>query len=170
MAKSIYVNGPCLLSFGAQGAAGGGALTELGLTKGSVRLDLELYEDEVHGDAGAAVEIDVQDLGKAATITAKLNVWDRAALETLIARTAADAPTEPSPGTLMLANSKMFRLVITSPLANLPYRFLYVRLMSPVALDLGTIRTEPDVRFRAIPGTGVQNSMVGLQLYDRTAT
>ena len=68
----------------------------------------------------------------------------------------------------MVKNNRCRRVVITSPIENQPWRFFYCHLVSPAELPkIGTIRTMPVVRFRAIPGTGTLNTMAKLPLYDR---
>lgn len=169
MAKAQHVNGPALISIGAGGTGGG--LTELGLSEDGVDLEFELFFDDVIADSGGPhVPVDVQDFGKLAMISAKLVVYDSTVLEGLITLAAAAPAQEPEPGKLLLANGKLNRVVIASPDEANPWRFFYCHLVSPLALPkIGSRRTMPTCRFRALPGTGVANTMATLPLFDHVA-
>lgn len=169
MPKVVHVNGTSLLSVGPQGKAGG--LTELGLSVDGVDIDFELFTDDVIADSGGPqVPVDVQDLGKIANITARLTIYDSDVLESLLALGADAANLEPAAGTLLLKNNRMRRVVIASPIEAVPWRFFFCHLVSPLSLPkLGTIRTMPAIKFRAIPGTGTANTMAKLPLYDHVS-
>lgn len=171
MAKTIHVSGASLLRVGPQGRGGGG-LVELGIPVDGVDLSFELFFDDVIADSGGPnVPVDVIDQGKLAYITARLSIYDADVLESLMALGAAAGNLEPAAGTLLIANNRMRRLVIDSPLDGRPWRFPFVHLVSPTEMPKLSTRQEiPIVRFRALPGTGTAGTMKNLPLFDHIAT
>jgi len=168
MATAIHVNGPAVISLGAGGTGGG--LSTLGISEDGVDIEFTWHDDDVIADSGGpVVPVDVQDMGKLAYITAKLVVYDQTVLETLFLRGAADGEQEPSPGKLLVANSLMKRVVISSPDEGLAYRFLYSHLIGSTQFRRGSKRTLPLLKWRALPGTGTTATMATLPLYDNTA-
>src|SRR4051812_2785069 len=101
MAKVIHVNGPCLISVGPQGVAGG--LTELALSSDGVDLSFDLFTEDVYADSGGPrVPVDVQDMGKLAYISFRGIVYDADVLEGLMRLGAAAGNVEPPTGRLLL--------------------------------------------------------------------
>lgn len=167
MATAIHVNGPCTLSYGAGGTAGG--LTEIGVTEDGIDVEIVPFVDPIMADSGGPhVPVEHQDFGKIAYIRGRLTIYDSAVLEALQAMNAADGLEEPVPGKLIGANSKYFRLVLSSPIAANPYRFFYCTWNGPLAFKLGTRYTQPMVQFIAVPGI-LTGSMATKELYDHTA-
>jgi hypothetical protein len=172
MAKRIVVNGPALISIGAQGTSG--SLSELGYAEDGVDIEIEYGDEPVFADSGGTkVPVDFQTMGKMARISFGLTVYDSDVLDSILLHGATGPGLEPAPGLLLGANSKMFRVCIAGPL-DLPHRFFFCKLDGSVRDKLGTKRRKPMVPILAIPGVGASGSilipqpMLGLPLYDRT--
>jgi hypothetical protein len=124
MAVAYHPNGPAFIQIGAGGTSG--SLSDLGWTRDGCPLDLINNVNEVPADNAGAVPGEVQLMGVTGRLSIPLISFDRTVLNTILAVAhGGTVGQEPVPGTLMGLNGLYKRVVITSPLDGIPFRFRY---------------------------------------------
>lgn len=169
MALAIVVNGEAQVKVG---TGGSGALEVLGVSVDGVTIKPRLFNDPVYTDTfGPKVAFDYQYFLEDAIITCDLVFYDQAVLEKLLARkTGGTAGVLASAGRLMGASGDFVRLLITSPIAGLPYNFLKAFFLDDQEVKLGTKRNIWRVTFQALPYTGAAGDTNGTVVWNRVAT
>lgn len=166
MAASIHVNGPALIRLGSQGT--GGALSDVGYSDGGVDIAIEYNKEAVMADnAGTAIPADLQKMGKSASISFSLVVYDDAVFRASLVKDGAVEGQNDVTGRLIFQNSEGFRLVIASPIDGVPWRFPYC------SVDFCRSRQSSkysiwNVGVSAIPYVANGASLSGTVLFDHT--
>lgn len=170
MAFATRVNGPAVIRVGLQGVGQVDALADVGITENGPSIQVDNLEEPVQADnAGPQMPADLQDMGKVATIRFGLPIYDLAVLTAwfLSKQSGGSEGQIMAPGTLIYAGGKGFRLIISSPTDNQPWRFFYTRVKS-CSLRPGTKYNVYDVALEAIPYVGVSATPANTPLYDHT--
>jgi hypothetical protein len=170
MAFATRVNGPAVIRVGLQGVGQVDALADVGITENGPAIDIEWLDEPVQADnAGPQLEADVQHMGRRANIRFGLPIYDLAVLTTWFLGHAAGSAEGNmlAAGTLIFANGKGFRLVVSSPTDGQPWRFFYSRVKH-CALRPGTKYNVYDVVIEAIPYVGVAATSANTPFYDHT--
>lgn len=166
MAIAIHVNGAAIIKVGPQGVTG--TPDVLGITEAGPHIDIELHKEGVVADTGGpSIPVDYQKMGKSAKITFALPIYDIAILTDRILKNQAGTNEGqiPALGGLMFGNTAGFRLVITSPVEAVPWRFYYCSV-DYARLRPGTKYNIYDIGIDAIPYIGVATTAADAYLYD----
>ncbi len=168
MAYTPHVNGPALISVGAQGTAG--ELYPVGYTDAGPQISIETFAEPIIADNGGPnIPVDYQQMGKIAKIQMALVVYDVDVFEAWFTnnQSGSIAGTIPELGTLLFANNDGFRIVIASPIDAIPWRFKYCKV-DDVSQRPGTKYTTYNVSITATPF--IYNSLPeDLPLFDHVA-
>lgn len=170
MAETIHVSGEAHIRVA---VPSGTTLASLGYSVNGVTIELERRTAPVMADTGGGEEgvpVDFQSMGRIARVRAQLVIYDEAVLAPL--RKLADETNEgelETIGYLLGANSKLNRLLITSPSEALPWNFPTGFLTGAQEVKIGTRRTAWDINWFAFAYIGAGTS-VGKVLYNRVTT
>lgn len=156
MPLPIEVNGVARVRLGLQGPNGGGALEELGISENGIRLSIANRQTNVMSDAaGQVIPHDFIDQGAEAFMTITFTLFDRTVLERWAGRRHGvggnSMSSQQQRGVPIFQTGLGFRLVIDSPLLNLPYRFFFTTFEGNLEQFLGTNPVNPTLPFHAIP-------------------
>ena len=158
-----YVPGPAQVFVGV-GAAD--ALVFLGYSENGVEVNSDAAFRPVYSDFGGPDKpVDSQYMGEDATITMTLNKYNEAILKTCMQRAVASGNVAGSIGanqlgSLMVAQSYSFQLVVYSPYSGLSYQSATIRpcydfgaawLTGNVVDPISTLLKAPRIVFYAIP-------------------
>lgn len=182
MARDFFINGESLVLVKGRADSAIGALTQLGLSDGPIRVTLDHRHMDIQVDAwGGEIPPEVQYKLSSVSVSMNLVHFDRAVLDVCLAESMAGVVTIGSVGR---AGARMgnglprfaaggvngnhyIGLNIVSPIAGYPWRFLFSYLTGPpMEFPLGTERSVVQLNWRAIPytvdpyggGTGSLNS------------
>lgn len=168
---------------GAQGTALAN-LTDFALTESPMTMTFKFVHSDITMDAaGGVIPVEIQANMTEVIISASLIHTDVAVLQELMRLTMGGGNAfgqTGRAGTLMGGGVARFQpgykfvgLNLTSPVLNLPWRFLHSYLMSPLgAWPLGTQKSVIPVTFRAIAYSpdpwNNGNGMLNYQIFDNT--
>lgn len=168
MAYTPHVNGPALISVGAQGTAGG--LYPVGYTDAGPQISIEFFVEPIIADNGGPnIPVDYQQMGKMAKINMALVVYDQTVFSDWLTNSQGGSAGGDIPelGNLIFANNGGFRLVIASPIDALPWRFFYCKV-DDVSQRPGTKYTTYNVAITAVPWI-YNDYPTDKELWDHTA-
>tara|TARA_Y100000310_G_scaffold199050_1_gene199032 strand:- start:3441 stop:3947 length:507 start_codon:yes stop_codon:yes gene_type:complete len=117
------------------------AMERIGYTRNGVDVTFEGYFLNVPGDQNGGDEgppIEIQHFGETARIRMELTKWEAATVNKIIQRVRGNVTpgTFPTPGTLMIAGSGTFRLLINT--VSSPYNFPVAIPRMPTEINRGT--------------------------------
>jgi hypothetical protein len=165
MSYTPHVNGPALIRIGKQGnsATRGDALSDVGYTEAGPQIAIDFNTEDVIADIGGPhVPADVQRFGKTAKINMQLVVYDSTVFQARMLKDGAEAEGLNGPtGQFIFANDLGFRIIITSPIDALVWRFWYC-FMESASIKPGSKYNIWDVGIRAIPWPGPTTYSGGL--------
>lgn len=167
MAYSIHVNGAALIRVGNQGA-GVDTPSDVGFSDAGVDIVIDYNKEPVMADnAGTAIPADLQKMGKSAKITMNLVVYDDTVFRARFVTDGAVEGEQDPTGTLIFANDDGFRVIITSPIDGIHWRFLYCSV-DYCRARLGSKYNIWSVGIDAIPYVANGTSLSGKKLFDHT--
>lgn len=125
MALLAHPNGSCLVRVGAGGT--GGALTDLGYTRDGVRMNTQQLTADVMSDNAGIIPADIQKFGVVATISLPMQYFDWDVADDLFGQAFGGGVlgAEPTAGSLYAFNAHTRRIVLTSPLDAVHWRFYH---------------------------------------------
>lgn len=170
MAADIHINGAALVKVGLQGTGQVDALQVVGITENGPQIEIDFLEEPVIADnAGPQLPADYQQMGKMARISFALPIYDLAVLTTwfLSNQSGSAEGRILAVGTLIFANNKGFRVVLSSPIEGQPWRFFWCKVNS-CKIRPGTKYNIYDVSLTAIPYIGAATASANKDLYDHT--
>lgn len=170
MATAIHVNGVCVVQ---TGTGADEALETLGVTVDGADVEIIDQTYPVHVDTyggTAGVPFDEQTMLQMARIRVDLVHYD----ETVLAKLRPCLPngvdgTMPAAGALFGVGGSYRRLLLTSPIAGLPWNFLKARVDGSRQVRLGTKHNIWRMSFLALPYSGSTVTSSGVVLYNRTS-
>lgn len=159
MAAAIVIPGATPISVGTGTA---NALEMLGYTVNGAEITVEKLMEDVPGDQGGGeggVPIDIQYFGEIHRIHLELSKWDTAVMAKLEAAinvigtlTTITAGKSPVPGSLILANSAYYRLLVNPPSAATLIRNYPISIpRDPHVVNVGTKWARLVIDFIAYP-------------------
>lgn len=151
MAYTPHVNGPALISVGAQGTSGD--LYPVGYTDAGPQISIEFFAEPIIADnGGPSIPVDYQEMGKMAKIQMALVVYDHDIFQSWFTnnQSGSTSGTIPELGNLIFANTDGLRVVIASPIDAVPWRFYYCKV-DDVSQRPGTKYTTYNVSLTAVP-------------------
>jgi hypothetical protein len=171
MAYTPHVNGPALIRVGNQGTSVGSGLNDIGFTDAGPQIAIEFNKDGVMADnAGPVIPADLQRFGKSAKINLAMVVYDAALLQTWLLKDGAEAEgANGITGQLIFANNLGIRVVITSPIDGVVWRFPWCSV-DYCRLRPGSKYLTYDIGIDAIPYIANAASLSGVVLWDHTNT
>lgn len=188
MARSLFINGPTLITVKGNSNTSLATIQELGLSDQPIRLSFNLRHMDVNIDAyGGEIPFELQAKLVDVSLNMTLVHVDYTILEAVLAESMGGASAV-SPGVLPIAGATMggagarfsanwhyVELGITSPVGGVPWRFANCYLTGqPYEIPLGTERSIINLNFRCIPyssdpysaGGTTGGATLGYQLWD----
>ncbi len=191
MSRAFFVNGESMVAVKSNVASAIPVLTQLGLTDSPIRITPNFRHQDIIVDAwGPQVPPEIQAFLLDVNITISLVHFDPVVLavcESLSIGGGAADGTTPRAGVLMGGNAARFAvgnnyigLNILSPVAGVPWRFLYTYMTGPpLTFPLGTERSVVTTNWRGIlytndpfgggtaqPGTAAGTGALGAVIWD----
>jgi len=167
MSRDLFVNGETMVYVKGRADSGIGAIQQLGLAEGPIKVSLDFKHKDVNLDAwGGEVPAEVQFMLASASVSMSLIHFDRSILDVCLMESMAGAPAI---GQLRRAGSRMgnnlprfagggelgnhyIGLNLSSPIGNKPWRFFYSYMTGPpIDFPLGTEKSVVGVNWRVIP-------------------
>jgi hypothetical protein len=166
MAYTPHVNGPCLVRVGPSGVSG--VVSDVGFTDGGPGINIEWHKEPVIADnAGPMLPADLQLMGKSAKLDIDLVVYDATVFQTAF---LTDGTTEglcDITGKLIFQNSLGFRVIFTSPIDGLVWRFPYCTI-DAARSRIGSKYNIWHLGIDAIPYVANALSLNAAKLWDHT--
>lgn len=159
MARDLFINGETTVS-----AAG----SVLGLASDPIVVSLDLKGLDVKSNSFGDVPFEVQFMGGEATIKMTLVHFDRAVVDTIVAKSMGGAAIGqlPRAGTRMGGGGNFFALSLNSPVGSKPWTFPNSYLTgTPIEFPLGAERSLMSLTFRAIPYAADPSTAAGVVLW-----
>jgi len=127
------------------GTGQGGALEPLGYTRNGAEITLEPFMLDVPGDQNGGDDgppVDIQELGEIGRVRLELTKWNADVAAKVQARLKDGvAGTKATPGTLIFADEKYFRLLLGTP--TLPLNF-------PIGIPRNAIEVNKGTKFSTL--------------------
>ncbi len=161
MSRDYFINGESLVLVKGNVNSAIAALTQFGLSDGQIQISLNFNHNPIVVNAWGASVPEEQFMGGSARINMTLVHFDRTVLNTVITESMAGAPAIgqfPRAGARMGNNAARFAagnhyigLNIVSPVAGVPWRFLYTHLANPpMIFPLGNERSLVTLNWDAV--------------------
>ncbi len=125
MALLAHPNGHCLVRVGPGGTTG--TPVDLGYTRDGVRFNLQQLTADVISDNAGMIPADIQRFGVIANISIPMQYFDWDVMDDLFAPAFGGGVlgAEPVAGSLIAFNSLTKRIILTSPLDGVVWRFYH---------------------------------------------
>ena len=177
MARDFQISGPCLVLVKGRVDSLIPSITELGLAPDAITVTPVFRHEDIVVDAWGQAPPDIQFMLAWVNISMTLVHYDKEVMQEITRLSMAGAPAEGQlqqagqrmgnnqprfagkvvsnlPDTGLNAGNNFIGLNLTSPVENLPWRFLYTYLAEPpLSLPMGTRRTYAGLNWRGIPYT-----------------